>query len=230
MPLRKSAGNMYPWVTHTHTHIGGECPHKCTYCYVKNNRFGRPAKYQGPIRLLEDELDVNYGKGNIIFVDNCNDLFASLVPDEWIRKVLIHCHKYPHNKYVFQTKNPERYLGFQEMFPEGSLLGCTIETNRLTTNDISSAPIPFERMLAMSKLGGSRRFVTIEPILDFDVDTMAEWMELISPEFINIGADSQRHELNEPKEWKVRQLISLLRKMPGEIRIKTNLERLIIPM
>jgi len=79
MSLKKSNGNMYPWVTHTHSHLGGECPHACTYCYVDNPRFGRPAKYTGPIRLLEDEFKVNYGTGRTIFVENCNDLFAAAV-------------------------------------------------------------------------------------------------------------------------------------------------------
>lgn len=31
MSLKKSTGNMYPWVTHTHTHLGGECSHKCVF-------------------------------------------------------------------------------------------------------------------------------------------------------------------------------------------------------
>ena len=35
MGLTKSKGNMYPWVTHTHANLGGECPHKCRYCILK---------------------------------------------------------------------------------------------------------------------------------------------------------------------------------------------------
>jgi hypothetical protein len=34
MPLKKSEGNMYPWVTHTHSHLAGACPHECK-CYVQ---------------------------------------------------------------------------------------------------------------------------------------------------------------------------------------------------
>lgn len=28
---------MYDWITGTWDPIGGECPHKCSYCYVKSN-------------------------------------------------------------------------------------------------------------------------------------------------------------------------------------------------
>lgn len=46
MALTKSKGNMYPWVTHTHTHLRGECPHGCRYCYVQameRGPYGRRA-------------------------------------------------------------------------------------------------------------------------------------------------------------------------------------------
>jgi DNA repair photolyase len=58
MSLKKSNGNMYPWVTHTHAHLGGECPHRCAYCYVDNPRFGRPAKYTGALRLSALRIEV----------------------------------------------------------------------------------------------------------------------------------------------------------------------------
>ena len=228
MSLRKSKGNMYPWVSHTHSHLGGECPHKCTYCYVASNRFGRPAKYQGPIRILEEELDTNYGKGNTIFVDNCNDLFAAEVPSDWIKAVLIHCHQYPYNRYVFQTKNPARYLEFIDLLPEDCLLGCTIETNRLTATQISQAPVPYERVLAMIALpAGVKRFITLEPIMDLDVPVIIEWLGYIIPEFVNIGADSQRHNLAEPSAGTINELIAGISGAGIEIREKHNLNRIL---
>ena len=61
MPLKKSEGNMYAWVTHTHSHLAGKCPHECVYCYVSQMAKKFPnmrARYSGPIRLIEDELNV----------------------------------------------------------------------------------------------------------------------------------------------------------------------------
>ncbi|MDD5589223.1 MAG: DUF5131 family protein [Candidatus Nanoarchaeia archaeon] len=222
MPLKKSTGNMYTWVTHTHTHLGGECQHKCVYCYVDNPRWGRPMRYQGPIRLIEKELNVDYGSGKTIFIENCNDLFASDVPDEFIIKILNHCYKYPANIYVFQSKNPARMLKYE--LPKGSIIGTTIETNRDIKN-LSEAPSPFERMIAM-KGTNKIKFLTVEPVLDFDVDILAKWIDNIKPKFLNLGADSKGHNLSEPSYEKIMALTEELKKYGIELREKHNLQRL----
>jgi DNA repair photolyase len=216
---------MYEWVSHTHCHLGGECPHHCSYCYVDHFPFGRPKKYQGELRLIEKELSVNYGSGKTIFVENCNDLFAEEVPQEFVHRVMRHCKEYPDNIYVFQTKNPARafYVG-KIRWPENSILGCTIETNR-QMHEISNAPDPDDRMYWMSMIEG-RKFITIEPIMDFDVDILASWIGRIRPEFVNIGADSKGHNLPEPTPEKVHALIAELNEYGIEIREKHNLERL----
>jgi len=224
MGMKKSVGNMYPWVDFTHVHLGGECPHGCIYCYVDNPRFGRPEKYQGPLRLLEYEFDVNYGKGNTIFVENCNDMFAFAVNGEFITRILEHCNQYPKNIYVFQTKNPKRYNSFLNQIPQGSILGTTIETNR-DIPYIGNAPMPLRRYEAMRDLQ-FRKFVTIEPILDFDISVFAKWIKEINPEFLNIGADSKGHDLEEPRMSKIISFVNILKANGIEVREKHNLGRL----
>jgi len=237
MPLNESRGNMYPWVTHTHTHLGGECPHRCCYCFVNTGFMNtpRPKRYCGPLRLIQEEFKVDYdavtetfptGRFKTVFVEHKNDLFCAEVPQDFINKIIMHCLKYPRNTYVFQTKNPERYLSMDALFPEGSILGTTIETNRSTTT-ICRAPHPFFRMAAMTKLEKTiRKFVTIEPILDFDVDILASWVDRIRPEFLNLGADSKGHGLPEPPIEKINALVEKLREYGIELREKHNLKRL----
>lgn len=215
---------MYKWVTHTHSHLGGECPHKCTYCYVNNPRFGRPEKYKGDLRLIEKELLVNYGKGKTIFVENCNDLFAEEVASGYILRILSHCRQYYDNVYVFQTKNPKRVHEFDDILPDRCLLGVTVETNR-SILDISNAPTPEARLSDMMHLKAAK-FITIEPICDFDVEIFANWIQSANPDFVNIGADSKGHNLPEPSMEKVQALIGKLNEYGIEIREKTNLERL----
>jgi DNA repair photolyase len=226
MTMKKSDGNMYTWVTHTHAHLGGECPHKCSYCYVDNPRFGRAPRYTGELRLIEDEFKVNYGSGNSIFIENCNDLFAREVPDAFIRRIMAHCNTWPDNTYVFQTKNPCRILGFENWFPVKSIFGTTIETNR---DAGGNAPKTFDRFMAMSdvKKAGFKIFVTIEPILDHDVDELADWMIKLKPDFLNIGADSKGHGLVEPTKEKILALVEKLRKNGIEVREKHNLGRIL---
>ena len=228
MPLKKAEGNMYGWVGFTHAHLGGECPHRCRYCYVDNPRFGRPPKYTGDIRLIEDEFKVAYGSGKTIFIENCNDLWAHAVPETMIRRVLAHCNTWPDNKYVFQTKNPIRYREFEHDIPARAILGTTIETNRPYPQTIGLAPSPKERMEAMRDgLIGWSTFLTIEPVMDFDVDELAQWVIWLRPQFLNIGADSKNKGLPEPTKEKILAFVAELRKGGIEVREKHNLKRIL---
>lgn len=213
---------MYPWVTHTHVHLGGECPHRCTYCYVNSRRFGRPPKYQGPLRLIESEFSVNYGTGKTIFIENCNDLFAVEVPNAFINRIISHCRSYPFNTYIFQSKNPARFSGWN--FPPSYIIGTTIESNRWYEAS-GNAPSPIDRMLAIERLPG-KKFVTIEPVMDFDVDCLASWIHRIRPEFISLGADSKNHNLHEPTVEKIIQFTEKMKEYGIELREKHNLSRL----
>lgn len=232
MPLTKSTGNMYPWVTHTHSHLRGECPHKCRYCYVQAmERRWKKGLYTGPLRFKEEELKVNYGSGKTIFVEHCNDLFADGVLNEWILSILWHCRLFPENTYVFQTKNPDRVDEFYRFLPKNCMVGVTIETNRIDlAESVSAAPSPAFRVCALRDLKrryGLCVFVTIEPVMDFDLDTMHGFMLLSNPDFINIGADSKGSGLSEPSAEKVGDLLYLLDESGIEVREKHNLGRII---
>jgi len=231
MPLKRATGNMYPWVTHMHTHLLGECPHACRYCYVKGQAHKPPPRYTGPLRLDQSALSIRYGTGKVIFIEHCNDLFADAVEREWIVRILEHCAAYPMNTYVFQTKNPMRYLDFQyDEFPPLCFLGATIETNR-EVEGLTKAPPPAERALAMEQVTGRfpqtwKFFVTVEPILQFDLQEFAGMIRAILPDFCNIGADSKRHGLAEPTIAEVDALSARLATVGIEIKEKHNMDRL----
>lgn len=231
--MNKQKGQMYPWVTHTSTHLGGKCPHECEYCSIQDlqRRFPEQLPYSGRLFLKEKELAVNYGAGKIIFIENCNDLFSEGVPEQWIEQILAHCKEFENNTYVFQTKNPYRIVQIlrknRNMFPNESLIGCTIETNR--ENNIGNAPARLVRMGAMSSLDSVynfNTFITIEPIMDFDVELLVNWIAIANPRFVNIGADSKNHGLPEPSAEKVSMLIDGINALGIQIREKHNLERL----
>ena len=109
--------------------------------------------------------------------------------------------------------------------PPNYILGCTIETNR-NIPKISKAPKTVERARAMNCLTGQRRFITIEPVLDFDVDILADWIRRINPEFLNLGADSKNNNLPEPTIEKIVGLTEKLKEYGIELREKHNLSRL----
>lgn len=239
--LVRSGGQMYPWVSHMHAHLKGACSHKCCYCYAPKGCQDRKDTYSGPVYLDEVELLVNYKgeKKRVIFIDHMNDLWAQDVPAEVISRVLRHCATCLDNTYVFQTKNPARYSEFMQELVVlnrwtngGVMLGATVETNRQLPPEISLAPLPINRLVALTNLTLCTPFVpfvTIEPILDFDVDELLHWIKRIQPQFVNIGADSKCCNLPEPSPDKVRALIAGLQESGIEIREKHNLERLMGP-
>ena len=212
--LNKQKGNMYPFVTHTWNAIKGKCPHDCSYCYMK--RFPQPK-----LHLDEKELETDLGKGNFIFVGSSCDMFADEVPDDWISGILGCCNLF-NNTYLFQSKNPIRFTEFEDILPQKTILGTTLETNR---NTHSKAQENYARAYTMAVLQWQKRMVSIEPIMDFDLDTFVRMIEQIHPEFVSIGADSKGHNLPEPSWDKVQALIKELKKFT-EVKIKDNLYRL----
>lgn len=228
---------MYDWVTHTHSHLGGKCPHGCSYCYVQAMavKFDTmKARYGGPICLIESELDVKYGEGKTIFIEHMNDLFADAVPADFVVRILQHCAKFPKNTYVFQTKNPGRLVNvFIDRIPQGSIVGTTIETNRYYPEIMNDCPLVVCRQIGMLQIKQRRpdlkRFVTVEPILDLDPKELADGIAEIAPDFLNIGADSKKRGLPEPSAETIQAFLAALAARGVTIRKKNNLGRLMNP-
>jgi len=216
MGLNKQRGNMFPWVTHTINPIKG-CLHDCSYCYLRSLLF-----FEMTPRFEEREVKRGLGKGRVIFVGSASDMWGVWVPDVQIHAVLEQCMKYPDNTYLFQSKNPERFKNF--IFPPKTILGTTIETNRQGLIQ-SKAPKVESRVQAMVAFKDARKMVSLEPIMDFDLEAMVRMISLVGPEFVSIGADSKNHALMEPSWKKVRELIERLGGIT-EVREKENLERL----
>ena len=215
MGMNKQKGNMYPFVSHTWNPIRGQCPHDCVYCYMK----GFP---QAALHLAENEKRTELGMYNFIFVGSSTDMWAEDVPSEWIDKVLQKCRGRVLNTYLFQSKNPSRFYQFRHLLPGNVILGTTIESNADCL--LGKAPAPRARMEAMKMLS-YRKMVSIEPIVDFDLAVLVDWIAQIKPEFVSIGADSKGHHLSEPTPDKVNMLIEKLSEFT-EVKIKDNLGRL----
>lgn len=217
MGLNKTKGNMYDFVTHTWNVIKGKCLlHDCKYCYMKRWK-------QNTIRFDEKELKINLGQGNCIFVGSSTDMFADNIPNEWIQKIIDYCEKFKFNQYIIQTKNPKRYHDFK--FSSKFTLGVTIETNLYTENIVNkNCPEIYKRFLYF-KLIKNRKFITIEPIMDFDLEVFLTLLKDVNPNFINIGADSGGNNLPEPSKEKIEKLIEGLK--PIKVNLKKNLKRLL---
>lgn len=222
MSLNVSKGNMYEFVTHTWNAIKGQCYHDCTYCYMK--RWGK----LNPVRLDRSEFKTDLGEDNFIFVGSSCDMFAKDIPNDWIRETLEHCARYK-NKYLFQSKNPRRMNIWLRLATSRGQLDCvsctTIETNRAYPKIMINSPSPQTRAKWMNSENLMPHYVTIEPIIDFDLDELVDLIHICNPVQVNIGADSGHNELPEPSYEKVAALIERLKEFTT-ISKKKNLLRL----
>ncbi len=215
MSLNESKSNMYEFVTHTWNAIKGECYHDCTYCYMKR------WKRLSPVRMDEKELKTDLGNGKFIFVGSSCDMFADDIPREWIDRTLSHCSSFD-NQYLFQTKNPFR---IRRELPPNSSVCITLESNRHYTSIMNNSPTPGQRVDQFKHVAHSR-YITIEPVMDFDLDVFVEMLKSCEPIQVNIGADSGRNHLPEPPKEKVLQLLYEIEKF-STIHKKSNLHRLV---
>jgi len=213
MGMNKQKGNMYAFVTHTWNPIRGKCPHDCSYCYMK-------VYPQGDFRFVEEELKTNLGEDNFIFVGSSTDMWVKQSQAFWLDRILAHCREY-NNRYLFQSKTPERFHWFA--FPADTVLGTTLETNRFY-DGISKAPVVGHRVAWMKELE-LPKMISVEPIMDFDLEYFVDWIRQIAPEFVSIGADSKGHKLPEPPPDKLQHLVNELQKFTT-VKLKDNLKRL----
>jgi DNA repair photolyase len=218
MGLNTAAGNMYPFVSHTYNLIKGKCPHGCIYCYMA--RFP-----QREMRFDKKELKTDLGAGNFIFIGSSCDMWANEVNDAWIYQTIMKSILHDDNRYLFQSKNPHRYLKFLDILQGDYTLGVTLESDR---DHIEGPPTIDDRYNGITKVK-SKGFpvaVTMEPIMQFDVNRYAEMMDDLQQDWIAIGADSQSHDLPEPVSEQVAELIEVLNTRGHTLKIKDNLQRI----
>jgi len=151
----------------------------------------------------------------IVFVGFMGDMWAECIPDTWIRRVLEYLQKFDDGSHLFffLTKNSARYRDFLDILPRHSLIGVTIETNRdeyFQKYEISKAPLPSQRYRAFVSLDWHWKNITLEPIMDFDLDIILNWIQNINPILIFLGYDSLKIGLPEPPLQKTTTLIRKL--------------------
>jgi len=212
---------MFTRVTKTWNPVRG-CRHACYMpkgCFAYQLATGRLKnspryKHGFEPRLWPDEFDKTFGRNHMIFVCDMADLFGDWVPAEWIEETLYIAGAVGYkNEFLFLTKNPKRYSGFIGLVPENATLGVTIETNRnIRSMGLTKAPEPIERYDWMKVLPWPKKFVAVEPIMDFDLEILVKMIKDIEPKAVAVGYDNWNCGLPEPELSKTMKLIEELEK------------------
>lgn len=131
--------------------------------------------------------------------------------------------------YYFQSKNPVCFTQYLDWFlanQEKIILVTTLETNRDTGyRKISQAPLPTVRFGDFYDLDYLRKVLTIEPVLDFDledfVDMVLKLHEQGTLEYVWFGFDSKNCGLPEPSTEKAQKFVDILQNNGIEVRGKS---------
>lgn len=218
--MYRSSGNMYSWVTHTWNPVKGRCFHGCSYCFMTKWKNS----HQKDIHIDDAEFMTDLGAGNFIFVGSSVDLWAIDVPDEWILQVLDYCDRFD-SRYLFQSKNPDRFLTFatHPVFHK-SVFCTTLETNRWYPHVMHNSPKPQFRAAAMVGMKdlGFTTLITAEPLMDFDFEPMVDLLMACAPSQVNIGKNTSWNcTVPEPTAAKAQALVDAL-KEKTVVDIKSN--------
>jgi len=180
---------------------------------------------QKPLHFDEKELKTDLGTGNFIFVGSSCDMFADGIPQKWVDDTLAHC-RASGNRILIQTKNPMNIMIKKPQLSSIFTVGTTIETNRIYPQ-MGKTPTPWNRAASMNELRKEYvTMVTIEPVMNFDMDLFLRMISMCQPKWVNIGADSGGHKLPEPPAGKVGELIAELSRFT-DVKIKKNLSRIL---
>jgi len=183
--------------------------HRCNDCYNYKPHFH------------PERLNQYLPKNKLIFVAGSGDLYFAL-SDE-LYQILDVIKANEDKTFLIQSKSP--HFLFDVELPDNIIVGTTIETNR-DISSFSEAPSTLDRIYALNLIEHKRKFVTHEPICDFDLDKVLSLDRLIKPEIVWIGYDNHKTGLDEPALFKTKALIEELKSFT-DVRLKTIREKLV---
>ncbi len=207
------------------------CDFLCTYCNARQlalTRLRNSPRYRDGFtpHLVEEELSRKFAPGDFVFVGYMGDI--SFATREQFLRILRRVRQFPQTNFLIQSKNPKQFYDWREdwgiVLPPNVYPSTTIESNR--DYGLTKAPPPIERFRYLTGYPHNLKFLSIEPIMDFDLDELTRWVRLMQPDIIEVGADNYHNHLPEPPWSKVEQLLGKLREICPNVVEKEGLERL----
>lgn len=204
------------------------CKYDCTYCNAKvlaRTRLKHNLRYRDGFEkphLVPELLTRGFNPGDLVFICYMGDISFATRYELW--QILRRVECYLGTDFLLISKNPAYFLRWPDPLPQNTIVGTTLETNR--NHGLSKAPAPLKRWIDLQALKHPRKFLSIEPVMDFDPRELTRWIGLLGPTIIEVGADNYHHNLPEPSWEKVEQLLEFCRSTGAQVVEKPGLERL----
>jgi len=205
--------NMYKLSVHQWNPFAG-CEHGCIYCKSSFQRqLKRWAKDHCPEcyeftphphagRLNQRLPNTNYME--FIFTCSSGDI-ACCDDTQYLQRIIDKIRQQRNKTFLTQSKDPKTFN--RAIFPKNVILGTTLETNKDDLCErISKAPKPSQRYKDFLQVNHPLKMVTIEPVMDFNLNVVIDWVKNINPCVVWLGYDSGKNRLPEPELEKVRNL------------------------
>ncbi|MBL7077756.1 MAG: DUF5131 family protein [Kiritimatiellae bacterium] len=189
------------------------CGFDCTYCGPSFQQQAKRRKqdcqqcyeykpHEHPERL--DNSLPTTGFCQFIFTCDMGDI--SFCPDEHLERIVKRIRQESDRTFLIQSKAPATFMRVKK-WPRNVILGTTIETNRDDLcADVSTAPPPSKRFKDLLAVDHPVKMITLEPLMSFDVDILASWVEKIHPRMVWLGYQNHGDDLPAPPLERVREL------------------------
>lgn len=197
------------------------CEFDCTYCEPSFKRQLKRQKknclqcyrydlHEHPERISPEKLPAD----KCTFV--CGDSDITFANPDYMKGVFKFLKENTNEDktWFIQSKDPKCFEQYLEHLPKNTILLTTLETNKDgICKNVSKAPLPSVRYEAFRNLNYPRKIVTVEPIMDFDLEIFADWIARIKPEAVFIGYNNHPNQVKliEPNMEKTLDLIVALK-------------------
>jgi DNA repair photolyase len=213
------------------------CCFDCLYCKTSFQRQAKRQKqncmtcYRYEPHEHPERLGVSLPKTrNGEFIFTCANSDISFCPTEFLKRIVERIDREMDKTFLIQSKNPKTFD--RVAFSPNVILGITIETNRdalYQSTGMSKAPPPSQRFADFLMIKHARKMVTVEPVLQFDLEVMVDWIKQLRPIKVWLGYDSKKNNLPEPELSKVMALKHEIEQLGLGIEVKEKKMREAVP-
>lgn len=208
------------------THCNESCGEECQWCtegtgkihYITEPIYDCDRGHNAPYPFEFDPTFYRYRldepqqvkKPSKIFVVSMGDLFGDWVPDEWIEEVFTVCETAQQHKYLFLTKNPNRYveLASNDALPTQHWYGTSVTTGSDLQEWFYGANF--------------NSFVSFEPVLG-EFEAGADLEGLLDWAIIGAETGNRKGKVIPKREW-IENIVSACRKANVPVFMKDSLK------